>query len=63
MPQTKVQPVVAMPSHLNYHIVQGLMHNMSQALLDAKARIDKAHQAVATTTKAYNALAEYFLET
>jgi hypothetical protein len=59
----KVQPVVAMPSYLNYHIVQGLMHNMSQALLDAKVRIDEAHWAVVTITKAYNALAKYFLET
>jgi hypothetical protein len=39
------------------------MHNISQALLDTKARINKAYQAVTTTTKAYNALAKYFLET
>jgi hypothetical protein len=36
---------------------------MSQALLDAKARINEAYWAVATITKAYNALAEYFLKT
>jgi hypothetical protein len=58
----KVQPVVATPSHLNYHIIQGLIHNMSQALLDTKARINKAHRAVTTTTKAYNTLAKYFFE-
>jgi hypothetical protein len=62
-PRTKVQPAVATPSRSNYRIVRGLMHNMSQALLDAEARIDEAHRAVATTTEAYNALAEYFLET
>jgi hypothetical protein len=36
---------------------------MSQALLDTKARIDKAYQVVTTITKAYNALAKYFLKT
>jgi hypothetical protein len=35
---------------------------MSQALLDTKASIDKAYWVVATITKAYNALAEYFLK-
>jgi hypothetical protein len=53
---------VAIPSYSNYHIIQGLMYNMSQALLDAKARIDEAHWVVTTITKAYNALAKYFLE-
>jgi hypothetical protein len=62
MPWIKVQPAVITPSYLNYHIIQGLMHNMSQALLDTKARINKAHWVVTTTTKAYNILAEYFLK-
>jgi hypothetical protein len=38
------------------------MYNMSQALLDTKARINEAHWVVTTITKAYNALAEYFFE-
>jgi hypothetical protein len=35
---------------------------MSQALLDTEVRINEAYWAVATTTEAYNVLAEYFLE-
>jgi hypothetical protein len=38
------------------------MSNLSKALASAEKSIDEAHQAVVTTTEAYNALAIYYLE-
>jgi hypothetical protein len=38
------------------------MSNLSKALASAKKSIDKAYQAVITITKAYNALAIYYLK-